>query len=253
MFEAAQHRGHARAAANTHDAGSTLSHAVLVNALEEALAGWQRVSQRPIHADDTDNAQQHARHQEQHGARQQRQELERGDTHPVGRDSAAVRLGHRVPDAEADNDHPDQQNQNPARDMQPEAQKLEHFAAIQLKTRDATKLTAVTTSAPMNAAPKSTTCTPTSNWLASQNTIALTTSVKSPRVSRVSGSVSSSKIGRRKALSTPRIRPKMTTATRGSCSRTSINFGKIAFASNTAAAVASRRKTKRCTALAYGF
>lgn len=64
----------------------------------------------------------------------------------------------------------------------------------------------LTTSAARKAPVKPDTVTPRGNMVASQNTMPLTTSVKSPSVKMFSGRVSKSRIGFSRALRTPRTR-----------------------------------------------
>jgi uncharacterized protein (DUF697 family) len=92
--------------------------------------------------------------------------------------------------------------------------------------------------------------------LASQNTIALTTNVNKPSVSKFSGSVSRSRIGLRKALRMPRISAKISAVTNGWSELIEIPGMPgmpvmKPLAKSTARAVASTRKAKRFTIEGY--
>src|SRR5438067_1583854 len=216
VLQSAQHRRHASAAPDAHDSRSALADAVVVDALQQARrVGRQHVGERAVQADEAVRAERAADHEADSGADEQRHELQRRDRDPVGENNGAVGLGKRESDAERHHDEAGEQNQEPAFDVQAWSQQLQH-GRDQVITRDATKLTTLTVRAPRNAAPKPATATPPP-WttVASQKTMAFTMSVNRPRVIRLRGRVSNRRMGRTKALSTPRITAKIKTVTTG--------------------------------------
>ena len=216
-----------------------------VEAAEAELSAADAALQSAREAEQIAGGRQATLQSERVAIQEQRQELQRRDAHPAWHNRGAVRVSNAEADTQADHDHANQQHQEPALHVESRPQQLEQ-REHQVITREATKLTTLTINAPRKAAPKSATCTPPP-WttLASQNMMAFTTSVNRPRVSKLSGSVSSRSIGRKKALRTPRITAKTRTVTSGCSELITIRFWNNWLARSTARAVASTRNTKR--------
>src|SRR5438105_2535422 len=250
VLQAAQHRRHASAAADAHDARSALPDPKVVDAIEETLrVRRQHVGQRAVQTQEGEDAQPDANREKDGCSHEKWHELQREDAHPPWYDRRAVYVGKREADAETDHDHAQKQHAEPALHVQTGPQQLEH-RRHHVITREATKLTRDTSSAPRNAAPKSGTTMPPP-WMteASQNTMAFTTRVNSPSVRRLSGRVSSNRIGRKNAFSRPRIRAKTRAVASGESELMTTRLSSLA--SSTARAVASSRSAKRRTAPSY--
>src|SRR5947209_17526847 len=172
VLQAAQHRRHASAAADAHDARSALPDPKVVDAIEETLrVRRQHVGQRAVQTQEGEGAQPDANREKDGCSHEKWHELQREDAHPPWYDRRAVHVGKREADAETDHDHAQKQHAEPALHVQTGPQQLEH-RRHHVITREATKLTRETSNDTRKADPKSSiTMQPTIRTVARTNSM----------------------------------------------------------------------------------